>query len=122
MYSVYMSLISERDRFTGIQNIARIECALQRLHELDGFAMFGDQRLELVHADTVLARARSAHRTRALTDLLRERLGFLPLGGIFRIKQHDEMEIAIADIPDDWRGQTDLFDVGARFEHAFGQA
>ena len=44
------------------------------LHQVDRLAVLGDERVELVHADAVLAGAGAAHRDRAQADALGERL------------------------------------------------
>ncbi len=59
----------------------RIERALDRAHHVDrGLAVLGDQRVELVDADPVLAGAGAAHADRAQRHALREGLGPLALG------------------------------------------
>ena len=83
--------------------------------------MLGDQRVELVHADAVLARAGAAHRDRAHADALRDLVGFRALRGARRIEQHEHVEVAVADVPDDGRDDAFAVELLARLEQAIGE-
>src|SRR3989442_4854945 len=72
-----------------VHDIERIECTLDRAHEIDGLAVFLRQHVELVPADPVLARARAAHGDRAQRHCLGEALCPLALAGVIRVEEHD---------------------------------
>ena len=55
-------------------------------------------------------------------DALRELLGLRALGGVVGIEQHEQVEVAVADVTDDRRDEPRRLDVGARLEHAVGEA
>ena len=46
---------------------------------------------------------------------------FARSAGSFGIEQHEHVEVAVADVPDDRRDQPSRLDVGARLEHAVGE-
>src|SRR5213075_2270100 len=114
-------VIGQRNGFPRIQNIARVERAFQRLHQLDRTAMLGHERIELVNADAVLAGASPTHRDRAHAHLTRERFGLFTLDRVVWIKQHDQMKVAVADVPDNRRRQSGGRDIRAGCEHALSQ-
>ena len=92
------------------------------LHQVDGITVLGDERAELVHADPVLAGARPAHRDRAERHPLGQALRLRPLRRIVRIEQHDQVEVAVADVADDRRDEPRRVDVGLGLEDAVREA
>src|SRR5262245_47147991 len=94
---------SDADDLARVENVGGIEGPLDRGHHLDSWTRFLGQAVHLAEADAVLPGAGAAHFDRApdqaLVDLLRSR----KLLGQIRVDQHQDMEIAVADMADDRR-------------------
>ena len=73
------------------------------------------QNVQFMPADTVFAGAGAAHRYRAHADTFGERLCAFALRGIGAVEEYDEMEIAVADVPENRRRQTAFLDIGLGF-------
>ena len=83
---------------------------------------FGDQVVLLAITDVMLARAGSFLCERALRQSANERLDTPDLAGVVSHKRDDGMEIPIADMPEQRRGQTCLSNVLLSLRDAFNDA
>src|SRR5689334_12734089 len=111
-----------RYRLAWIQDIERVERALDGAHDVDCLAVLLHERIELVHAHAMLAGAGATHADRALRYARRKILRLLALIGLVGVEQHDEMEIAVPDVSDDRRDESRARDITLRFHDAIGKA
>ncbi len=83
--------------------------------------MFLDEVIDLPHADAVLTGAGAAHRQRTLHQATVQRLHLRELTRVVRIKNKVQMEIPVADMPDERRERLRGGEILLRVENALGQ-
>ena len=94
------------DDLAGIQDVQRIVGALDARHQFDRVgAMLLDEEVHLVQADAVLAGAGAVDGERARDDALVQALGLLELVRLCRVGEDRAVEVAVADVAEDRRGQ-----------------
>src|SRR6516164_6766393 len=108
---------------SGIEDILRIERALERTHGVQRLGSeLGLQIFLLALADAVLARAGSTHRLRALDHAVHELIAPRHLLGVVNVAKQRAMEVAVADMADDRRHQIELLQILFGFGDAVGEA
>ena len=112
----------ERKDLSRIEQILRIERALDHAHALDGVAELVDQELLLAEADAVLAGARAVRGERAPDKPGVDPLDFLHILGPVRVDREDDVKIAVADVADNGRRHARSREVAPRSRDAFREA
>src|SRR5665213_303613 len=107
---------------SGVEQVPGIERALDRAHHLYRFAQFADQPVLLAEPDAVLAGAGAVHGQGPLDQAAVEAFGLQQLFGMAGIDHEDDMEIAVADMAEDRRGNARGQKVALGLADAFGQA
>src|SRR3954454_15062811 len=92
---------SLRHDLAGVEDTVRVEELLDAAVERHEIAVLLLQVAELAEADSVLARARPATGQRVVDQRRVQRLGPGDRRGVVRIEQKRDVEVAVADVPDD---------------------
>src|SRR5262249_53530825 len=103
-----------------VHDVVGIERELQLPHHRDAVAMLGRKEIQLAVADPVLAGAGAAEAQRAQHHALVDALRLGHLGGILRIDDEGDVEVAVADMAHDRSHQRRGADVGLGLRDAFG--
>src|SRR5262249_26733487 len=94
---------------------------LESAHHAHRLAVLGDQGIDLAAADAVLAGAGAVEGQRPMDQSLVQSLHLRSLLRVVWIEHDDEVEIAVTDVPEDWRYQEGSGDILLRLGDAFGQ-
>jgi hypothetical protein len=78
-----MMSVTISEDLAGIEQVLRVDRALDQPHHVDRVAQFLDQPVLLAEADAVLAGAGAVHRERALDQLVVDRLDLVPSRAAF---------------------------------------
>ena len=104
-----------------IHPVLRIQGSLDRLHDLDGLAMFFLEVGHLTQADPVLAGASAAHGNRATNEPVVQRRDLAELGGIVAVEDEVQMEVAIANVTHERRERLRRLEIPFGLEDALGE-
>src|SRR3979490_2858957 len=102
-------------------DVVGVERLLDGAHQRHRLAVLLVKKLDLAHADAVLAGAGAAQRQSARHHAVVQPLGARQVGRVVRIDHHGEMEVAVADMADDGGVEAARDDVLLRLQDAFGK-
>src|SRR5918992_4357587 len=98
--------VREAQDLARIEDVQRIERALDLAHHVDAGTELCFEILHLALTDAVLAGARAVHSDGALGKTLDEPLDFCDLGRVLHVEHRRGVEVAVADMSDDRRDQS----------------
>src|SRR3954468_13516914 len=90
----------QREDFSRIQNVLRVQGSLDFAHDPDRLTVFGDQKLLFAKSDAVFPSARPVHRQRPHYQAVVQTLGLLEFLRIVTVDQKAEVEVAVSDMSD----------------------
>src|SRR5208282_2940591 len=113
---------AELDDLAGVQDVERIERALDRAHGgKRRFAVLGQQILHFALADAMLAGTCSVHRQRALDQAFEESVDARDFLFVVEVHHQPDVEIAVADMADDRGNEITFGAIALRLGDTFGE-